>query len=109
MSNGDAKPQPEAKLTRPAKQAKVTSKPTSKKPPETPARTPVPKAALEKLAANGGKVKIVAARDEKLIGRTAEVVSVATVDKKAYAFGYFPRVKVDGKVRNVSPAHVKVV
>jgi hypothetical protein len=26
-----------------------------------------------------------------------------------YAFGYFPRIKVDGKVRNVSPANVKVV
>ena len=108
MNNGDAKPKLEVKPTKPAKQAKATSKPTSKKPPEKPARNPVPKAVLEKLAANGGKVKIVAARDVKLIGRTAEVVSVATIAKTTYAFGYFPRIKLDGKVRNVSPANVKV-
>ena len=107
MSNGNSNTQSEAKPTRPATRAKATSKPTSKKPPEKPAA--VPKAALEKLAASGGKVKIIAARDAKLVGRTAEVVSVATIDKKAYAFGYFPRIKVDSKVRNISPASVKVV
>jgi hypothetical protein len=117
-SNGEAqvettatKPDPKANTNggNRKKAVRKPTKPTTKAKSEKPDRVPVPKASLEKLAAAGGKVRIIAARDAKLVGRTAEVVSVATVDKKAYAFGYFPRIKVDGKVRNVSPANVKVV
>ena len=90
-TNGNATNEPKpATKTKPKKPARKATKIVKVKPSEKAARTPVPKAALEKLAAAGGKVKIIAARDAKLVGRTAEVVSVATIDKKAYAFGSSP-------------------
>jgi len=120
--NGEAKPtngseqKPATSDAKPARATTVKVKPAKPagkaakiaKLEKKPARVPVALGVLKKLAASHGKVRITGARDQKLNGRSFEVVSVAEVPVKTFHLGYYLRVRVGDTIRNVSPQSVTV-